>query len=111
MTFVPQAFERVRALLARLWKPSTRDRAHVAHSRPISPAMAPPYAVEPSPEVWGALLVLARLRRTGRTPVPPHVQQNQHDQPETDSLVRTYVLSTPERQQARPARQFTEASR
>ncbi|MCX4909664.1 hypothetical protein [Streptomyces sp. NBC_00878] len=80
-------------------------------ARPIDPAQARTYAVQPSPEVWGALLVLARLRRAGRNPVPTDVQHDQHDQAETSALVRAYVLRTSERQHALSARRFTEVSR
>lgn len=38
MAFVPQAFERVRALPPGLWQPSTLHRAQVAHSRLIDPS-------------------------------------------------------------------------
>lgn len=108
MTFVSQALEWVRALLLGLWKPGTRLRTLAAPSRPVDLVTAPAYVAQPSPETWGALLVLARLRRAGRVPVPP---DSQRPQDETGALVRAYVLAPGELRQALWAGQFTEASR
>ncbi|MDX3569474.1 hypothetical protein [Streptomyces sp. ID05-47C] len=66
------------------------------HSRAVDPAQVAAYAVQSSPEAWGALLVLARLHRAGRAPEPLDVH---HDQGQTGAMVRTYVLPPEERQQ------------
>lgn len=100
MRYVSQTPERVRALLFGPRRPDMLP--HLDH-----PAQEPAHVVQ-APEVWGALLVLARLRRSGRTPVPLDVH---HDQDETGTLVRAYVLPTCERQQALFAGRFTEVSR
>ncbi|MCX4905452.1 hypothetical protein [Streptomyces sp. NBC_00878] len=91
----------MRALLFGPRKPGT-------HSIPDQPAKAPAHAMQPSPEIWGALLVLARLRRAGRTPAPLDAV---HAQGETSTLVRAYILPPEEHQQDFSVRQFAEASR
>ncbi|WP_143658977.1 hypothetical protein [Streptomyces sp. SA15] len=101
MRFVPHALEWVRALLFGTRKPD-------GYTTPDQRTQAPAYAVQPSPELWGALLALARLRRAGHAPDPCG---DQHDQDATHPLVRTYVLPLEERQPAPYVWQLVEASR
>ena len=108
MTFVSQALEWVRALLLGLCKPGTHSRACMAYPRPVDLAPAPACVAQPPAETWGALLVLARLRRAGRVPLPPDLQRPQD---ETGVFVRAYVLSAVEVQQVLWAGKFAGASR
>ncbi|GCB47864.1 hypothetical protein SNL152K_5177 [Streptomyces sp. NL15-2K] len=64
--------------------------------------------MQPSPEMWGAVLALARLRRAGRVPAP---LDDQHGQDATHPLVRAYVLRPDERRRAPYAWQLTEVNR
>lgn len=94
MRFVSQALEWVRALLVGSRKPGTRPL-------PDHPVQVPAYAVQPSPETWGAVLAFACLCRAGRDPVPLDAEH---------PLVRTYVLPPEERQHALSVGQFTGVS-
>lgn len=108
MTFVPHALEWVRALLFGPRKPSRSNHAAAAHPDFDEPAQPPAYAVQPSPEVWGALLVLARLRRAGRATGALNVR---HCRGEASALVRTYVLMPEEHQRTISSREFMGVSR
>ncbi len=101
MPWVPQALEWVRALLFGPRKPDTPTHADQHQQAPV-------YAVQPSPEVWGAMLALARLRRTGHASAP---QDDRHAQGDAHPLVRAYVLPPEERQHTLSAWKLTEASR
>lgn len=101
MQWVPHALEWVRTLLVGLRKSDMS-------TRPDRPTHAPVQAVQSSPEVWGAMLALARLRRAGHTPGPLY---DHHDQGEAHPVVRAYVLPPEERQRALSAWQLMEVSR
>jgi hypothetical protein len=99
--YVSRLLERVRAALFGRRTPGRR-------SRPAAPTQAPVSSLRPTPEMWGAVLELARIRRAGRTPAPP---DSHHDQGEVPALVRAYVLPPGERQYTLCARQLAEAGR
>ncbi len=64
--------------------------------------------VQPTPETWGAMLALARLRRAGHAPAPQH---DHHGRGDTHPLVRAYVLPPEELQHAFFVGKLKEASR
>ncbi|MDO0933820.1 hypothetical protein QQY66_19805 [Streptomyces sp. DG2A-72] len=98
----------MRTLLSGPRKPKRPSRARTAHGTPDQCPQAPAPSFRPTPEMWGAVLELARMRRAGRTRAP---LDNRHGQVETPALVRVYVLPPGERQHTLRAWQLTEAGR
>lgn len=99
MRFVPQTLDRVRAALSGRRTPGR-------HTAAYAPAAAPPARRRrPTPDTWGARLIIARRRRPERsagTPYrPPHVVHAEWFPPRdweteeawerTGALVRPYV--------------------
>lgn len=108
MSYLSHVLEWVRALLFGPHRPDGRNRTHTVHTSPDQSPKTPDRAVQPTPEVWDAALVLARPRRAVRTPA---AIGGRHDEGETLALVRAYVLSPEERSDALSARQLTGVGR
>lgn len=108
MTFVAHTLEWVRALLLAPRKRGMTERARTAPTHVHRPVQPRPYAAETSPEAWGAVLVLARLRRARDRSIPTDVQR---DDGKAHPLVRAYVFQPGERRRFLLPMEFTGASR
>lgn len=108
MTFVSHVLAWITAFRFTPWGPSKNSRAHVVSAHPASDPHVPASTAQ-SPEIWGALLALARLRRAAR-----HERiflNGHHDYDGADGPARAYVLCPEERQHTPYTRHLMETTR